>query len=517
MAILFCGLIQLPAIGCRRDAPPLPAPALPQVSGTIVVQGLRSPVRVVRDRAGVPHVYADNDADLFFGQGFVQAQDRLFQMDLWRRASQGRLAEILGANFIDRDAMTRRIQYRGGIDAEWASYGPDARAIADAFVRGVNAWVSIAREHLPEEFAQVRWPPSYWRADDLLNRTDAFLDSGGALEDIRRTNMPGVVADAVRLVGTAPFLAGAAVPEEMTRTRTATHVETTGGLLSVGEARQVLAAPASRYIVHLVAPGWNVIGATSPWLPGVAVGHNGRIAWGMTPLDVDTEEVLIEPASAAVAGPPELMRVKGRPQLLPFTRDATASGLVIASDREHQRVFVLRWRGFEPGMAAGLGALAIDRAGDALLFGEAAKRWRMPALRFVFADVDGHLGRVDSLPTGAHLAEGPQGPGLRNTDGARAVAASDRALFPHLIHRFDIGPVARPADDTPLRLMLDPRAWDRSRAMVSPGQSGAPASAHYADMAPRWTSGELFNLWFTEGAVRANAEATLTLSPAQPR
>ena len=482
-----------------------------------MVGGLRAPVRIVRDRAGVPHVYADNDADMFFAQGFVQAQDRLFQMDLWRRATQGRLAEILGANFIDRDAMTRRIQYRGDMDTEWASYGPDAKAIADAFVRGVNAWVSVAREHLPDEFAQLRWPPAYWRAEDLLNRTDAFLDSGGALESIQSANMPGAVADAVRLVGTAPFLAGAASPAEMTRTRTATYVETTGNVLSVGEARQMLAAPASRYLVHLVAPGWNVIGATSPWLPGVAIGHNDRVAWGMTALGVDAGEVLIEPATAAAAGPPELMRVKGRPQMLPFTRDATTNGVVIASDHEHQRVFVLRWRGFEPGMAAGLGALAVDRAPDAQSVGEAVKRWRMPARRFVFTDVDGHVGRVDAFPPGARVAQGPKGPGLRNTDGAPVFQPSDRALFPHLIHHFDIGPVARPTDDTPLRLILDPDAWDRSRAMVSPGQSGAPASAHYADMAPRWTSGALFDLWFSEEAVRAHTEATLTLSPAQPR
>src|SRR5581483_4651080 len=126
----------------------------------------------------------------------------------WRRSVQGRLAEILGANFIDRDAMTRRIQYRGDVDAEWASYGADARAIAESFVAGVNAWVSIARERPPQAFAQARWPPAYWRADDLLNRTDAFLESGGALDQIRREQLPDVVADAIRLVGTPPFLAG---------------------------------------------------------------------------------------------------------------------------------------------------------------------------------------------------------------------------------------------------------------------------------------------------------------------
>ena len=120
-------------------------PPLPQVSGTIALDevgvglGLSQPVRIVRDRWGVPHIYARNERDLFFAQGFVQAQDRLFQMDLWRRSTQGRLSEVLGLNFVERDAATRRVQYRGEMSAEWASYGPGVKPIAEAFVRGVNA------------------------------------------------------------------------------------------------------------------------------------------------------------------------------------------------------------------------------------------------------------------------------------------------------------------------------------------------------------------------------------------
>jgi acyl-homoserine lactone acylase PvdQ len=139
------GFLSVAVAGCRRTEPP-PPPLVAQVSGTIEVAGLSAPVRVVRDRWGVPHIDAASRDDLFFAQGFVQAQDRLFQMDLWRRAAQGRLAQILGPNFVERDAMTRRVQYRGDLAAEWASYGGDAEAIARAFVGGVNAWVGIARE-----------------------------------------------------------------------------------------------------------------------------------------------------------------------------------------------------------------------------------------------------------------------------------------------------------------------------------------------------------------------------------
>ena len=142
---VLCPLCVLAAAACRAAPPAAPPPLVAQVSGTIEIDGLGAPVRVVRDRWGVPHLYAQSAPDLFVAQGFVKAQDRLFQMDLWRRSAQGRLAEVLGPNFIERDAMTRRVQYRGDLDAEWASYGPDARAIATAFVRGVNAWVALAR------------------------------------------------------------------------------------------------------------------------------------------------------------------------------------------------------------------------------------------------------------------------------------------------------------------------------------------------------------------------------------
>ena len=158
---------------------------MPQVSGPLTVAGLTGPVRIVRDTWGVPHIYAENQDDLFFAQGFVQAQDRLFQMDLWRRSSQGRLSEVLGPNFIERDAMTRRFQYRGDVAAEWASYGPDAKAIAAAFVRGVNAWVALARERPPEEFVLAGFVPNSGGGDRSVAPRRSLIERD-ALTDFSR-------------------------------------------------------------------------------------------------------------------------------------------------------------------------------------------------------------------------------------------------------------------------------------------------------------------------------------------
>lgn len=522
---------------CREPPPPAP-PLMPEISGTSVVPGLSAPVRVVRDRWGVPHLYAQTEDDLFAAQGFVQAQDRLFQMDLWRRSVHGRLSEVLGPNFVERDAMTRRMQYRGDLEAEWASYGADVKAIATAFVRGINAWVALALERPPEEFVLAGWKPDFWSPVDLLNRTDAFVASGDAIDEIRRTGMSDVIADAIRSVGAPPFFAGgAAVQPDLVAVRSIGRVNATrAGVLSISEARRTLDHPSRRYFVHLNAPGWNVIGATSPWRPGVAIGHNERVAWGMTGIDADTQDIYKDQMGAPTLVIKERIVVKGRETPFVFDREYSAHGVIIASDREHDQVFTVRWSGTEPGAAPELASLAIDQAGAWPEFRAALARWKMPARRVVYLDTDGNVGfqdaalipirragewtgwrTIDDLPH----AFNPRGDGVAAADPRHdgPSAASAEATFAHPLaitaarrQRFNIGPLSRPADDdSPLRALLDSKDWDRSRAVNAPGQSGSPASPHFSDLAKLWSSGDLVPLLFSDAAVQANTESTLTL------
>ena len=116
--------------------------ALSMVKGTLRVEGLQQPVNVLRDRWGVAHIYARNQHDLFFAQGFVAAQDRLFQMELWKRSGQGRLAEILGPSALLRDVNARLLAYRGDMKSEYESYSPDAKQILEAFTAGINAYIA---------------------------------------------------------------------------------------------------------------------------------------------------------------------------------------------------------------------------------------------------------------------------------------------------------------------------------------------------------------------------------------
>jgi penicillin amidase len=444
---------------------------------------------------------------------------------------------VLGANFIERDAMTRRMQYRGNIDAEWASYGADTKAIATAFVRGINAWVALARDRPPEEFALARWKPDFWAPSDVLNRTDAFLASGDALDEISRRELSDFVADAVRRVGTAPFFAGLRTPPtDQTSVRNSSGAANLiGGVLHASAAATRLDHPSARYLVHLNAPGWNVIGAASPWLPGVAVGHNDRVAWAAVAINVDTEDIYIDDASAARKLEPQPILVKGRSTPLSGEAEATPHGVVIAADREHHLVYALRWSGFEPGAAAGLAALAIDRARTRDEFRHALERWKMPPRRIVYVDARGEGGYQDAalvpIRHGAEwnrwmtLDELPHGNAVA-ARWAQAVANGDpatgmTAIFAHVIatsqvtrQRFNVGPLTRPAaDDSPTQFVLDPGDWDRSRAINAPGQSGWPGSAHFSDFARPWSAGELVPLVFSNAAVRANTEATLILQP----
>lgn len=493
--ILLALLAALPAAGCGRPAPPpaQPAPALPPVSGALTVAGLSRPVQIVRDRWGIPHIIARSTHDLFVAQGFVQAQDRLFQMDLWRRSVQGRLAQVLGPNFIDRDAMTRRLQYHGSLDAEWASYGADTRAIAEAFVTGVNAWVVVARRDPPEEFALAGWLPELWRPEDLLNRTDAFLASGdAAVEAVRaqltasvgearaRALLPGatfrgappgldlekagvVVGEALRRAGTPPFFLGFAHPITASLKAGTTGVGSnawaipasrsqTGAPIVANDPHRPLANPSLRYLVHLQAPGLNVIGATSPWLPGVVIGHNDRVAWGMAASSADTEDVVVEPASARVERIADPIVVKGEAKPFPFEREYTRNGVVIASDREHGLVFTLKWSGFAPGGAGELAALGLDRAGSAAALREALGRWRMPVVDVVFADAGG---------VGSQIA-GADARARRHVSGGVVIAANESAARTNRLTQIFSGS-SRFAIEDVQRQQRDVVAWNAAQ------------------------------------------------------
>jgi len=270
----------------------------------------------------------------------------------------------------------------------------------------------------------------------------------------------------------------------------------------------------------------------------VAVGHNDRIAWGMAPLDADTQDVYADRADPSGSSLfKDAIVIKGRKEPFVFDSEITRHGVVVAVDTQQRVRFTLRWSGTERGAAGGLAAVVLDRARSWSELRTALAAWKMPARRVVYADVDGNAGfqdaalvpvrrgrewagwrTIDDLPH----ALNPPGDSVRAEDTRRSAAprATGGAVFSHPLavtrdarRRFDIGPLARPADDRPLQMVFDLEDWDRSRAINAPGQSESADSAHFADLAAMWSRGERFPLAFSDAAVAASAASTLVLMP----
>jgi penicillin G amidase len=419
-----------------EELPHRAAAAVATIEGTLPAAGLQAPVRVQRDRWGVAHIYAKNQHDLFFAQGFVVAQDRLFQMELWKRSGQGRLAEILGPAAVERDINARRLRYRGDLKAEFASYAPDTRQILDAFTSGINAYIDAIEKPgargMPVEFQIAGFKPEHWRPEDCLNRMAAYSMTGNAASELKNAAVlaligapaaaelfefdPAVTLDPtpdLNFAGLSPALLQNVVssdrrieippPLHESNDWVVSGAFTASGKpLLANDPHRVIAQPSLRYIVHLVAPGWDVIGAGEPGLPGVAAGHNAQIAWGFTIFGLDQQDLYLEtldPADSQRYTVPngwarmqdltETIGVRGAAAVqvqLKFTRH----GPVLWQDGT--RALALRWVGSEPGTAGYLGSLALDRARNWQEFEKAMPRWKVPSENIVYADRDGNIG-----------------------------------------------------------------------------------------------------------------------------
>jgi penicillin amidase len=411
--------------------------ALAVIRGTLNVRGLQQAVRVQRDRWGIAHIYAENEHDLFFAQGFVVAQDRLFQMELWKRAGQGRLAEILGASYVQRDLNARLLRYRGEMDAEYKSYARDTKEILDAFTSGINAYMAEIQEPggigLPVEFQLAGFKPEPWKPEDCLNRMAAYSMTGNGASELHNAQLVALLgaekaaelldldprvkldpAPGIDFSGLSPALLENLVGSDVPLHFPATPVQgsnnwtVSGALTATGkpflanDPHRVIAEPSLRYIVHLVAPGWNVIGAGEPGLPGVAAGHNEEIAWGFTIFGLDQQDLYLaqlnpaDPEQYKTKSGWERMEVKTETILvhggagvavkLKFTRH----GPVLWEDGK--RALTLRWVGAEPGTAGYLGSLSLDRARNWQEFEQAMSRWKVPSENIVYADRNGNIG-----------------------------------------------------------------------------------------------------------------------------
>ncbi len=427
---------------------------------TVAVPGLGEPVEILRDRWGIAHIYARNEHDIFFAQGYNAARDRLFQLEMWRRSATGTMAEARGPSELKRDIGARLHMFRGDLGAELRWYHPRGEAIVGAFVEGINAWVAETERDpakLPLEFRMLGIRPGRWTSTVVVSRHNGLLanvqQEVGLAQAVRALGAEGVkrlayfepadpdltvdaavdlslidgsILDLYRAfrepvkftpLEIAPaFRAGARAaavpPGDTTPARdigsnnwiVSGRLTRGGKPMMMNDPHRTQAAPSLRYWVHLVAPGWNVIGAGEPMLPGVSIGHNEHGAWGLTIFGSDGEDLYVYDTNSAnpsqyryrgawedVRVVEEAIPVKGRAPArvaLKYTRH----GPVLFEDRAHHKAYALRAAWMEIGSAPYLASLRMDQAASWNEFREACTYSRIPSENMVWAGVDGTIG-----------------------------------------------------------------------------------------------------------------------------
>ena len=412
----------------------------------INVSGLNKPVEIIIDKYGVPHIYAQDHYDVFYAQGFNAARDRLWQIDTWKRRGLGQLSEVLGPSYIEQDRANRLFLYRGDMYREWLSYGSDAKKISESFTDGINAYIDYIEDNpdkLPIEFKILEYKPSKWKASDVVRirshglwrnvenevlRTkllcsynikqlqqwkrlepewnisipdnfDACSFQGDILETYIlatgpvRFNNINLNSNIMHFRDESLGSNNWAVSPQRTNTKSA---------ILANDPHRTHAVPSLRYISHLNGPGINVIGAGEPALPGISIGHNDNIAFGLTIFAIDQEDLYYydiddkNPNHYKYKGQYEVTRsiteeilVRDHdPELvkLEFTRH----GPIIKRDKN--RIYALRAAWLDEGMAPYFGSVEYMRSNNWREFLAALNRWGAPAENQVYADKDGNIG-----------------------------------------------------------------------------------------------------------------------------
>ncbi len=407
----------------------------------IALPGPVEPIEIARDRQGIPHIRANGIADLMFGLGYATAEDRLWQLDILHRAAFGRLAEIVGTHALDVDKFMLSLGIRRASEAEAARLSGETKAALERYAAGVNAYVTRKGPLLGAEFVFGRYPPLVWDAaaslgvlkmmgwtldgfiEKLLLRDrigDAIGEEWAALlfnEDRSLTaGDPVVSSDAYtafrerlrRVNETLGQVAGvtATIPGSNNWVVSGAHTAT-GKPLLANDPHLGYTIPSIWYECHLTAPGVNAAGATIPGVPGVAIGHNDHMAWGITATmhvqtdlyveEIDPENRLryrTEDGWAMMDRVVDVIPVKGQRDAEPHETRITRHGPIVTGlgeAKDETRALALKWVGQE-GADEMTGLLNLMRARTADEFRASCAGIAIPALNLVFADVENHIG-----------------------------------------------------------------------------------------------------------------------------
>jgi len=371
---------------------------LPQTSGTIRA-GVAQKVTVSFDKLGEPHIAAANQEDLLFAQGYVTAQERMWQMDGLRRLSAGDLSEIVGPAALPSDREARWLRLRRIAQDALRTMPAGDRAALEAYAHGVNAYLAGHRDRLPLEFILLGYQPRPWGAvDSVLIGLHMFRDLTTTYPDeiLKQKMLEG--GDRAKVDFLFPVRSGQELQPGSNAWAIAGSHTASGKPIVSNDMHLEFSIPGIWYLVHLQAPGWNVAGVSLPGTPGVIVGHNDRIAWGVTNLHYDVQDLYIEKfddRTGRFEFQGKTLQARPEREVIPVKNAkpvelinwVTVHGPIRA---EGQRRLALRWTAAIPGIFE-FPFLDLDRAHNWQEFTNALRRFPGPAQNFVYGDVDGNV------------------------------------------------------------------------------------------------------------------------------
>ncbi|MAR85490.1 MAG: penicillin acylase family protein [Cytophagia bacterium] len=424
---------------------------------------LNDKVEVLRDKFGINHIYANNQRDLFYMQGYLAARDRLFQFEIWRRQATGTVSEIFGESELERDIGTRLFMFRGDIKEELNHYHDDGYEIITSYTDGINAYISEVRnnpESLPIEFKILGIKPEIWTPSDVISRHQGLLGNielelniGRAVSKIgvdkikdlqwfhpkdpelkldEKITEEDLDQDILKLYNAyrkpikfkkeylleefrknedleVSFLENSKNLEDEFSIGSNNWVisgkkSESGYPILANDPHRTIVAPSLRYLTHLVAPGWNVIGGGEPEIPGISIGHNGYGAWGLTVFRTDAEDLYIYELNPENSKQyyhkgewvdfniiKESIPVKGGEDY-EIELYYSIHGPVTLIDENRNRAYAVRCGWLEVGGSPYLASLRMNQSNSWEEFREACNYSNIPGENMIWADKDGNIG-----------------------------------------------------------------------------------------------------------------------------
>ena len=425
------------------------------------IQGITDEVEVLRDNYGINHIYANNQDDLFFMQGYLAAKDRLFQFEIWRRQATGTVSEILGEDELERDIGTRLFKFRGDIEDELNHYHEDGFEIVSSFVSGVNKYIEEVNsnpELLPIEFEVLGIQPEKWtnevvisRHQGLLGNIDQELNIGRAVSLIGENKVKELMwfhpkdpdisldnnltyedlkQDILRLYNAYRepiefkknyILNKYQSENDIAFSKSNVHINDeysigsnnwaisgnksfNGFPILANDPHRSLSNPSLRYMAHLVAPGWNVIGGGEPEIPGISIGHNGIGAWGLTVFRTDAEDLYVYKLNPSNLNEymhngqwktfnkiNETIKIKNKEDVN-VELFYSVHGPVTFIDKKRKKAYAVKNGWSEIGGSPYLASLRMDQAENWEEYREASNYFNIPGENMVWADKYGDIG-----------------------------------------------------------------------------------------------------------------------------